>query len=331
MFKSNNSYTLEEILDRVPEAKLLAFYLGITKIPCVINSPFRVDNHPSFALYSKNGKDIYYKDFSTGEKGDTINLLSKLWGYTFIETINKINKDFNKILSTNDFKQIKVTDSHSNSTITVSDLQVKVRDWKQWDIDYWESYGISLKWLKWGNVYPISHIIIKRNNENLIFPADKLAYVYVEHKDNITTLKVYQPLNKKYKWMSKHNSSIWDLWTKLPEKGDKLIITSSRKDSLAIWENTLIPAISMQAESVLPKPQIIEELKSRFKDIYVLYDNDFSSDENHGELLGQKLCTQYASLKQIEIPIEYLSKDSSDLVKNHGREVLKKVILELTN
>ena len=29
--------------------------------------------------------------------------------------------------------------------------------------------------------------------------------------------------------------------------------------------------------------------------------------------------------------IEYLSKDSSDLVKNHGREVLKKVILELTN
>ena len=35
-------------------------------------------------------------------------------------------------------------------------------------------------------------------------------------------------------------------------------------------------------------------------------------------------------LTQIEIPEEYKSKDSSDLAKNHGREVLTKVIHDLT-
>ena len=75
---------------------------------------------------------------------------------------------------------------------------------------------------------------------------------------------------------------------------------------------------------------VINELKSRFTDIYILYDNDFQSEENHGRIYGKHLSTLFG-LKQIEIPDKYKSKDPSDLCKNYGREVVKTVILTLLN
>lgn len=54
----NSSVDLGDILDKVSEFDILAFYLGITTIPCVINSPLRVDNNPSFGLTSTNGITI---------------------------------------------------------------------------------------------------------------------------------------------------------------------------------------------------------------------------------------------------------------------------------
>ena len=51
-----------EIINKVSEADIIGYYLGITSIPALINSPFRQDNNPSFALYSPNGRDINYKD-----------------------------------------------------------------------------------------------------------------------------------------------------------------------------------------------------------------------------------------------------------------------------
>jgi hypothetical protein len=77
-------------------------------------------------------------------------------------------------------------------------------------------------------------------------------------------------INKRYKWLSDGNSSIWSLWSQLPDYGDKLIITSSVKDALCLWANIHVPSCSMQSETTVPKPQIIEQLKRRFKHIYVL-------------------------------------------------------------
>ena len=114
--------------------------------------------------------------------------------------------------------------------------------------------------------------------------------------------------------MNKHDGSVWDLWTKLPDKGDNLIITSSRKDALCIWANTGIPSLSLQAESYLPKQHVVQQLKDRFKNVYVLYDNDFDSSENHGRELGNLMAKEF-DLIQIEIPDEYKSKDTSDLYK----------------
>ena len=320
--------TLADILAKASEEEVLANYLSITQIPCLVNSPLRQDNKPSFSFFYNHENKIMWKDFATGESGNLWFLFSKMWNMSYDKVLVKVyndikNKKGEKIICKR--KQVKAV-KHTQTTI-----QCKIREWRQYDLDYWESQGISLKWLKFGEIYPISHIFFNKDNTMYTFPADKYAYVYIERKDGKITLKIYQPLvkDKSKKWYNSHNASVWDLWTKLPKTGEKLIITSSRKDALSIWENTGIPAVSMQAESVSPKPQVIQELKDRFNKVYVLYDNDYTNPDNPGRTFGKKLASDFG-LIQIEIPQEYESKDSSDLAKNHGREVLRKVILDLT-
>lgn len=318
---------LDYILKNVGELNILSHYLGISKIPCIINSPLRIDNNPSFGLWANHEQRIYYTDLATKESGDIYTLFKKKWNLSFQEVLYKIYSevpiDKSNVIS-------NILNHHTNKRLYNNnvDLKCKIRDWKNYDLEYWEQYGISLNWLKFGDVYPISHIIVIKNNKTSIINADKYAYVYVERKDNTISLKIYQPFSQKFKWSNKHDSSVWDLWTKLPEKGDNLIITSSRKDALCVWENTNIPSISLQAESYLPKEHVLQQLKDRFNNIYVLYDNDFQSEINHGRELGKKLADSF-NLKQLEIPEEYKSKDSSDLCKNHGRKMVKDLIPQL--
>ena len=308
---------LETILNSVRELDILSYYLGISNVPCIIKSPLRLDRHPSFGIYSRDGKRIYYHDFATKDRGSIFQLLMKLWNVDYNEMLQQIDKDLPKIPSCKNNISITKTTLNNNSSKTYNkdtNLECKVRPWKNYDFEYWEQYGISEKWLKFGDIYPISHLILTKNGNKFSIPAEKYAYAYVERKDGNISLKIYQPYSTNFKWSNKHDGSVWDLWTKLPEKGEHLIITSSRKDALCIWENTGIPAISLQAESYLPKQHVVQQLKDRFKYIYVLYDNDFQSDENHGRILGEMMANEF-NLIQIEIPIKYKSKDASDLCK----------------
>ena len=333
--KSNPSVTLYDILSKTTEAAILAYYLGVTEIPCIIHSPLRIDNNASFGLYSRDGHRVFYIDFATKERGSTFDILSQLWGYNYIETLAKIASDIPKFttkisnIKTNDNKTPRV--SRLNST----ELQCKVRDWASYDIEYWASYGITLDWLKYAEVYPISHKIVIKDGHRYVFGADKYAYAYVEHKDNKTFIKIYQPLNKKgYKWNSNINRSVWSLWTKIPKYGTNLIISSSVKDCLNIMCNLKIPSICLQGEGYLPKPHIMEELKSRYKNIIVFFDNDFTNPNNPGHNDAKRLSEEY-NLKMVEIPKKYESKDPSDLFKKYGKdrylvimnEILKDVLL----
>ena len=76
MFNSGPLFiSVDQILNKVSEESLLAHYFGITKIPCVINSPLRKDNNPSFSIYYKHNFKIGYFDFATKESGGIFDLL----------------------------------------------------------------------------------------------------------------------------------------------------------------------------------------------------------------------------------------------------------------
>ena len=322
--RGSDSTSIEKVNDLYSDFDIAHKYLGITCVPEVINSPLRQDNNPSLGLFINNKTNsLWFKDFGSGEKGSLYDLLAKMWNVSKDKVYDRILEDMPAPAPMRKHG-VKVYRKSAGK------VEVRVREWRDYDIAYWDSYGISLPWLKFGEIYPISHIILTKNGHSYPIPAEKYAYVYVERKDGIVSFKIYQPYSKEYKWMSKHDSSVWDLWTKIPEKGDKLIITSSRKDALAIWSNTGIPALSLQGEGYIPKEHVVQQLKDRYNKVYVLYDNDFQSEENHGRMYGKMIAERF-NVTQIEIPEKWESKDPSDLVKNHGREVLREVIYELVN
>lgn len=317
-----NSLTIEEIREHTSDAQIAAKYLGITRIPCVILSPLRRDTKPSLGLYTRDGVSVSWTDFATKEGGSIYSLLSKMWHCSFAETLERIKSEsglyINGTLESRVSKPISVAIGAA-----VSDLQCRIREWRPYDIAYWESYGVPLRWLKYADVYPISHKIIVKNKRKYVLGADKYAYVFVEHKEGKVTLKIYQPFNKNgYKWSNKHDRSVISLWTKIPEKGDKLCICSSVKDALCLWANTGVPAVAVQGEGYGISNTALQELKRRYKEIYILFDND-----EPGLADGCKLA-KATGFTNVVLPPFKEGKDISDFYKAH-REEFKKVLWEL--
>ena len=327
--KGTDTISIDDVRRITTDYEVVNKYLGISVVPSNINSILREDKNPSLCIFPYKDS-LFFKDFGTNQSGNIYQLLSLYWNIPLNQVYRKIYNDF---ISAN-YKSCCCKNKISKTIIKKKsniNIKVKIRDWKPWDIEYWSSYGISLKWLEYCDIFPISHIfLIHQNGEQLTISADKYAYVYIERKDNKVSLKIYQPYSTNFKWMSKHDASVWDLWTKIPEKGDKLIITSSRKDALCLWANTGIPSLSLQGEGYVPKEKVINQLKERYNKIYVFYDNDFKNKVNNGRNYGRILAEKF-NLQQIEIPTEYKSKDPSDLYKNWGKEVFLNVINQLIN
>ncbi len=313
-----------EDFNNLTEADIAAYYLGIKSIPCLINSPLRIDKKPSLALYSPNGTEVNYKDFSTNEGGRIWTLLSKMWSCSYIEVQRRIHNDLGD-------KSLGVktnVGSYTNRNIKISqyiDLQCRVRDWRDYDIKYWASYGISLKWLKYADVYPISHKIIIKDNTSYAFGADKYAYAYAEFKEGNTTLKIYQPFNTKgFKWSNRHDKSVISLWTKVPEYGDKVCICSSLKDALCLWANTGIPALAIQGEGYNMSNTAVNELKRRFKQVFICLDNDEVGIKDAINLSSN------TGFTNIVLPQFDGGKDISDLYKVlNNKEQFKQLILNI--
>lgn len=324
--KGKDSVSLKEILDRVTEADILSYYLGVTEVPTIINSPLRRDRRPSFGLYSPNGERIYYTDLSTGDRGGIFDLLGHMWSCSYSEVLSRIRKDMERFSLGNcniqTYTPCVVNDMNSHNSN--SDLQCKIREWRKHDIEYWESYGISVEWLKYAEVYPISHKIVLKDGHRYVFVADKYAYAYVEHKEGKVTLKIYQPFNKgRYKWSNKHDSSVVSLWTKVPEYGEQICICSSLKDALCLWSNTGIPSLAIQGEGYRMSSTAISELNRRFKKVFICLDNDKPGLED-----AEKLSRE-TGFTNVVLPFFDEGKDISDLFKARGKEEFLKIIIPL--
>lgn len=311
-------------LSNLTQADIAAYYLNIKSIPSLIHSPLRQDTKPSFALYCPKGTEVNYRDFSTGESGTIWTLLTKMWNCSVAEAATRVYNDLgDKSYGTKvGVSNFEARHCRINTQI---DLQCKVREWRDYDLEYWGSYGISLKWLKYADVYPISHKIIIKNDISYAFGADKYAYAYVEHKEGKVTLKIYQPFNKNgYKWSNKHDNSVISLWTKVPKEGEKICICSSLKDALCLWANTGIPALAIQGEGYGMSDTAINELKRRFNKVYICLDNDEAGLKD-----GVHLASKTGFINVV-IPQFKGGKDISDLYKVLGnKEQFKQIILNL--
>ena len=309
----NNLISREDILKHVTQEQVYSFYMDekITTLG-VYHSPLREDNIPSFALFFHrvDRNVLMFKDFATGDSGDFIAMVRKLFNLSYSQALEKVAYDLG--LSNYGVSADKQTVNYTKITQKQKvDLGIKIRPWQVLDKTFWQAFGIKKSTLKKFNVFPISHVFYNNN----AVKVSKHAYVYAEKKDNQLTYKIYQPFEDKLKkWINNANYSVHQGYTQLPESGELLIITKSLKDVMSIYDCINMPAIGLQSESVMMKDAVMHEYKSRFNKVICLFDNDPA---------GIKLSKEFS--KRYNIPhffVENLSnaKDFSDLIKATNKE-----------
>lgn len=328
--------TSDRILDYLnPEDIYIKYLGGIPKKP--IKSPLRDEEHASFSLfYSKKHDIMMWKDHATGEVGNCFKFVKLFLNLaSYIDVYNRIADDFNLhahfhikngIQTGPALLKKRVVKREVEMNQQNREIQIKRRPWAIQDKKFWSGgYGLTRKQLEYCGVVPLSHYWIG----NVCFKADKLCYAYIEKKDGKITYKIYQPRSRTSKWKNGNNASTWELWSQLPARGRNLIICSSRKDAMVVkslFPSKVVTACALQAEGVYPKAQVVEELKKRFNNVFVLYDNDKA-----GKKFGTKLAHNFG-LNYIEIPKEYGGKDIADVHAIHrsgvSTQLLKRLMKE---
>lgn len=306
--KLPDNITLDWILSKVTEYDIYAKYIGQFKVGMIYNSPFRKDKNPSFGIYySKRTKQLLFKDHGTGECGNVIKFVSLFTGKT---EYNDILSDIvDKLNITNNTKLVS-SKQYISPTETV--IGVVRQEFTDVDINYWKQFNISINTLKKFNVNSIKYYLCNGIVKGT-YKRENPMYAYKVYNN----FKIYRPLADKYtKW--RNNLTDYDIqgYEQLPQKGDILFITKSMKDVMCLHEMGY-PAVSPSSESTFLPKDVLEQLKTRFKRIIILFDRDVA-----GVKRSRKLSRE-TGLEAIFINKKFKAKDVSDAVKANSFEETK--------
>lgn len=306
--KLPDNITLDWILSKVTEYDIYAKYIGQFKVGMIYNSPFRKDKNPSFGIYySKRTKQLLFKDHGTGECGNVIKFVSLFTGKT---EYNDILSDIvDKLNITNNTKLVS-SKQYIQPTETV--IGVVRQEFNDVDINYWKQFNISINTLKKFNVNSIKYYLCNGIVKGT-YKRENPMYAYKVYNN----FKIYRPLADKYtKW--RNNLTDYDIqgYEQLPQKGDILFITKSMKDVMCLHEMGY-PAVSPSSESTFLPKDVLEQLKTRFKRIIILFDRDVA-----GVKRSRKLSRE-TGLEAMFINKKFKAKDVSDAVKANSFEEIK--------
>lgn len=306
--KLPDNITIDWILSKVTEYDIYAKYIGQFKVGMIYNSPFRKDKNPSFGIYySKRTKQLLFKDHGTGECGNVIKFVSLFTGKT---EYNDILSDIvDKLNITNNTKLVS-SKQYIQPTETV--IGVVRQEFTDVDINYWKQFNISINTLKKFNVNSIKYYLCNGIVKGT-YKRENPMYAYKVYNN----FKIYRPLADKYtKW--RNNLTDYDIqgYEQLPQKGDILFITKSMKDVMCLHEMGY-PAVSPSSESTFLPKDVLEQLKTRFKRIIILFDRDAS-----GVKRSRKLSRE-TGLEAMFINKKFKAKDVSDAVKANSFEEIK--------
>ena len=291
-------------INLIPSTWVFEYYLNTEKLQgqrVRIKSVWNTDERtPSMYLFVHNKqKEYYFKDFSSGNYGNKIDLVMLLYNIDYYQAINKIINDFKGEPKFESINQIEETKFEIK--------EIEFRSLNSKDILFWNQFNIDKNLLIEYNIKPIFTLSIQKNR--LIKIANDYMYAYSDLSNNV--YKIYQPFNKEFKFFNikSYISGIENL-----KYTDNLIICSSLKDCLSLKSLYNFDVIAPESETTIIKEYIINNLKEKYKTILTLFDND-----NPGNMCKKK----YYNLYNIDGIILPLAKDISDSIKIHGIQEVK--------
>ena len=309
--------SLRDLLEKVSDYDIYAYYLGKFKPGKLMNSPLRPDDKiPSFAIFPGKTGGLLFKDHGTGESGNALKFM-KL--YRQLDTREEIERELLKIVKCVNPTQTvrKAVRTAENASETL--IGIVRQPFTEVDKQYWKQFHISTDTLRLYNVFSIKYFLCN-NIVRGVYKDDNPMYAYkVDDK-----FKIYRPLASKYtKWRTNLTNINIQGYAQLPDKGDLLIVTKSLKDVMCLHEMGY-NAISPSSETTFLPDNILKSLRKRFKNIIILYDRDEA---------GVKNARQYSKeykLDAIFVHKKFKAKDVSDAVKANGFSIVKDWLTKTT-
>jgi hypothetical protein len=263
------------------------------------------DKEPSMFIYFYQGQ-YRYNDFSTGKKGDNIELVKELFNLPSRgEATARIIADYTEYIRAN-------PGSHIDRAFDVQErfkvVSHEVRSWTKNDQQYWAQFKIGSEDLDFFIVKPLrSYLLGKADSERTITIEGLRIYGY--YKKDGTLYKIYQPHRKKNKFVKiiSYIQGSEQLTYQVPF----LVICSSLKDMMDLkklgFKN--IEVVAPDSENVMIEKETIDFYKIKYQAICTIMDNDEAG------IKSMKKYEEEYGLPGIHIPIE---KDIADMVKHHG-------------
>jgi len=318
----------ENILKYISQEEILQRYTGYSidyrKKYC---NPFRKDKHAD-CMFRKGYKYIFFTDYARPEySGDCFKITSLYYGLSlpgdFYEVCRHINNDFK--LGLNDGKEItykpierKEITCHEvvEKEITYSDIKVRVRPFSKYDLAYWSKINVDEEILNDDDFKTFRADAVWINGD-LFYHYQETDLCFAYWFKHTNTFKIYKPYGYNDKWRT--NSLEIDGYYNLPEKGDLLFITKSRKDRMVLKRLGFL-SIAVQAEGNYIPDNILIDIKKRFKKIIIFFDNDEPGIKN-----ANRLSLLY-NLDSFNIPEEFNEKDPSEFVEAYDEVTLLHLI-----
>ncbi len=273
MYQILPDITKEYILSRVSPEQIMEHYLQLkVDLRAKYTSPLRKDRHPTCNYFYARSGDLLFKDHNGSFVGDCFKVVMALYQRNFPQALEMIASDFAlaNIPIGEEIKPVRPPEAYE---VKKAEIVAHYRPWEQFHFDYWEKFGVSPSTLDFFNVGVVDTAWV---NKYLVYRYKDTdpCFAYNFSKDD---RKLYFPFRKKSTGESRFmgNSEMVQGYSQLPLKGNLLVITKSQKDVMSLYELG-VPAISLQAETIMPSVELISQLKTRFKQIWTLYDFDLT-------------------------------------------------------
>lgn len=308
--------TKSYLLSQYSEETYMEYYLGIKVAKGLFCSPLRRDNTPTCSFYKNKSGELIFKDFNGSFYGNFISVVMEKYHVSYYKALQIIAEDFN--LSKRHTDKVVVNPIKPSTTVFKdtgpADVRVEIKDFTQGELNWWNSYGITLDILKKFNVYSCKNIFLNGELFKTIYKDNFMFGYYGGKKDNLELWRIYFPKQSNYRFLTNWPAKKIQGLKQLKKDGDICVITKSMKDTMCLY-SLGISAIAPNSENLFIADTILERLKSKFKYIIVLYDNDLPGIQNM-----RKIKKKHPELIYFYIPRHYNAKDISDFYKKYGKD-----------
>lgn len=313
------------ILSKLSEEQIFSFYIGSEiRSKKLFRSKLRNDKNPTCSMYRSKSGALIYKDFATNQHLNCFAYVMELFKCDYYSALKIIANDFNIVRDSSIVKNRGkiISKDFRIEEKEFSKIQVEIQDFTELELKWWSKYGITPDILKKYNVYSCKHVFL---NDQLVAKSQQhcpiFGYYGKKYQGN-ELWKIYFPKRKEYRFMGNYPSRKMQGYEQLPKTGKVCVITKSQKDCMTLY-SLGIPACAPNSETVIPNETIISDLKSRFKYIICLWDNDYT-----GISFLNKFRHKYPELIYTWIPRALKAKDISDYYKENGKKETIKLIKE---